>query len=328
MKRRNFIHSIGLPSLFSAIGLKSLAFPGESQSIAGTMINTEPIVISTWKHGLAANEEAIKSLHAGHNALDAVETGVMVSESDPTVSSVGLGGLPDQDGKVTLDACIMDHLGKCGGVAFLEHIKNPISVARLVMEKTDHVLLAGEGALQFALANGFSKEQLLTEASVARWKKWAAEKKDDRLKIDNANHDTIAMLAQDKNGNLSGACTTSGLAWKLHGRVGDSPIIGAGLYVDNQHGAAGATGRGEAVIKMAGSFLVVEFMRHGKSPILACRMACERIIEQQPDHKDFQVGFIALNKAGEFGAYALHEKFEYAVASTEKNELCDSEYVE
>ncbi|HIB84480.1 MAG TPA: glycosylasparaginase, partial [Chromatiaceae bacterium] len=292
------------------------------------VINKNPIVISTWKHGMAANEVAIKALQSEETALDAVEAGVMVSESDPQVTSVGYGGLPDRNGNVTLDACIMDHLGNCGGVAFLQHIKNPVAVARLVMEKTDHVLLAGEGALRFALANGFEQEELLTETSVIRWKKWVAEKKDDQLKIDNANHDTIGMLGQDQHGNLSGACTTSGLAWKVYGRIGDSPIIGAGLYVDNEYGAASATGKGEAVIKMAGSFLVVEFMRQGKSPKLACRLACERIIEQQPGHKDFQVGFIALNKAGETGAYALHKDFQYAKATSQSNSLFDSEYLE
>jgi L-asparaginase/N4-(beta-N-acetylglucosaminyl)-L-asparaginase len=283
----------------------------------------KPIVISTWKHGLPANEAAWKILTKNGRSLDAVEAGVMVPESDPNERTVGLGGLPDRDGKVTLDACIMDEKGNCGAVASLENIKNPVAVARMVMEKTPHVMLVGKGALDFALANGFKKENLLTPASEKDWKEWLKISKYKPI-INIENHDTIGMLALDRAGNLSGACTTSGLAYKMHGRVGDSPIIGAGLFVDNEVGAAAATGLGEAVIKVVGSFLVVEMMRQGKSPEQACKMAVERVMKKHLNYKDLQVGFIALNKNGEFGGYSIHKGFDFAVYSENKNRMIDS----
>jgi len=286
---------------------------------------TKPIVIATWKHGQEANEDAWKILSRGGRALDAVEKGVMNTESDFSNLSVGLGGLPDRDGHVTLDACIMDEFSNCGAVAFLEHIKHPVSVARLVMEKTPHVMLVGEGALKFALDNDFTKEKFdRTPESDKAWKTWL--KKSEYTPASNFdNHDTIGMVAMDVNGNLSGACTTSGMAYKLHGRVGDSPIIGAGLYVDNEVGAATATGTGEEVIRICGTHLVVELMRQGKSPEDACREAVERIVKKQPKKsKELQVGFIAINKNGEHGAYCLQQGFNYAVYSEKiKNELID-----
>lgn len=275
---------------------------------------TEPMVVSTWKHGLAANAAAWKVLDAGGRALDAVEQGVRDSEADPQVTSVGYGGLPDRDGSVTLDACIMDEQGRCGAVACLTHIKHPISVARRVMEKTPHVMLVGEGALQFALSQGFTKENLLTDEARRAWEKWKASKKQEfKPKVNVENHDTIGMLAIDSQGNLSGACTTSGLAFKLPGRVGDSPIIGAGLYVDNQVGAATATGLGEAVLRAVGSFLVVELMRQGHAPQEACRLATERVIQKTPGWRELQVGFIALDKSGRWGGYCIQPGFDYAV---------------
>ncbi|HYG17600.1 MAG TPA: N(4)-(beta-N-acetylglucosaminyl)-L-asparaginase, partial [Ohtaekwangia sp.] len=219
-----------------------------------------PIVLSTWDFGLQANVEAWKILSAGGRALDAVEAGARVPEADPKETSVGLGGLPDRDGNVTLDACIMDEHGNCGSVAYLQHIVHPISVARLVMEKTPHVMLAGEGALKFALANGFKKEKLLTAESEKAWKIWL-KKGEYKPVVNIENHDTIGIIALDAKGNLSGACTTSGMAYKMHGRIGDSPVIGAGLYVDNEVGAATATGMGEEVIRIVGCHLVVELMR-------------------------------------------------------------------
>jgi N4-(beta-N-acetylglucosaminyl)-L-asparaginase len=282
---------------------------------------SSPVVVSTWPHGLAANEAAWKILAAGGRALDAVEQGARVVELDPAVNNVGYGGLPDCEGEVTLDACIMDECGNCGAVACLRHIKNPVSVARLVMEKSPHVLLVGEGAEQFALAQGFKKENLLTPKARAAWQKWRRENRRLAEKIDAKNHDTIGLLALDRRGNLAGACTTSGTAWKHPGRVGDSPIIGAGLFVDNDIGAASATGRGEAVLKIAGSMVVVEAMRRGLGPLEACRAAVRRIMEKQPDHPSFQVGFIALNKKGEFGACSLQPGFEYAVCARGKNKL-------
>ncbi len=280
----------------------------------------KPLIISTWKHGFSANEAAWETLINGGSGIDAVESGVMVSEGDPNERSVGYGGLPDREGKVTLDACIMDHNSNCGSVSFLQGIKHPIAVARKVMEDTPHVMLTGEGALKFALSKGFKEENLLTPESEKDWKKWL-EKSNYEPIINIENHDTISMLALDENGNLSGACTTSGAAWKMHGRVGDSPIIGAGLFLDNAVGAAAATGLGEAVIRTAGSAMVVEQMRMGKSPAEACKTIVERIYNIHKDHKDMaylQVGFIAINKQGQYGGYSLRSGFDFAVCDNTK----------
>jgi len=293
----------------------------------GGLLKNNPIVISTWAPNVKANAEAWKILGANGRALDAVESGVQIPEADPNDQSVGYGGLPDRDGKVTLDASIMDEFGNCGAVAFLENIVHPIKVARLVMEKTPHVFLVGEGALQFALENGFKQENLLTPQSEKAWKEWLKTSKYDPMTIPKLlekqnqpgqqnNHDTIGMLALDATGNLSGACTTSGMAYKLRGRVGDSPIVGAGLFVDNEIGAATSTGVGEEVIRICGSHTVVEMMRHGYSPEEACKKTCERIIKKRGEKaKDVQVGFIALNNKGEFGGYAIQKGFTYAVQS-------------
>jgi N4-(beta-N-acetylglucosaminyl)-L-asparaginase len=246
----------------------------------------------------------------------------MVPEADPDDMSVGYGGLPDRDGIVTLDACMMDHQGNIGAVMGLENIIHASSVARLVMEKTPHVQLVGDGALQFALEQGFKKENLLTDKSVAAWKEWLKTSQynpmttvEEIQKSIEKNHDTIGMLALDHQGNLSGACTTSGMAYKLHGRVGDSPIIGAGLYVDNEIGAATATGVGEEVVRICGSHTIVEAMRYGKSPEDACRLAVERLIKMKGESycKKVQIGFIAINKKGETGCYSLLPKFTMAV---------------
>ncbi|WP_293914985.1 MULTISPECIES: N(4)-(beta-N-acetylglucosaminyl)-L-asparaginase [unclassified Sphingobacterium] len=295
----------------------------------------KPIVISTWDFGIAANQAAWEVLSKKGKAIDAVEQGVRVPEADLKNMTVGKGGYPDRDGNVTLDACIMDSEGNCGSVAALEHIAHPISVARLVMEKTPHVMLVGEGALQFALEQGLEKENLLTPEGEKAWKEWLKEKKykpvmnienkgfaAERLPGNQYNHDTIGMLALDSDGNLAGACTTSGMAFKMHGRVGDSPIIGAGLYVDNEIGGATSTGVGEEVIRTVGSFLVVELMRQGYSPEAACKEAVERIIKKKPQTaKEIQVGFLALNKKGEYGSYALQNGFSYAVCTEEKQDL-------
>jgi len=276
---------------------------------------SRPIVVSTWDFGIAANKEAWEILSANGRSLDAVEKGVQVPEGDPKEISVGLGGLPDRDRKVTLDACIMDENANCGAVACLEHIVHPISVARKVMEGTPHVMLVGEGALQFALEKGFIKEDLLTKASKAAWKEWLKTSKYKPI-ANIENHDTIGMVAMDAHGNIAGGCTTSGMAYKMRGRVGDSPIIGAGLYVDNEIGAATSTGVGEEVIRIVGSHLVVELMRQGNTPQEACEMAVKRIVKNQPENaSQIQVGFLAINKRGEYGAYALQKGFTYAVHS-------------
>lgn len=278
---------------------------------------SKPIVVSTWDFGIPSNAEAWKILSTNGRALDAIEKGVQVPEGDPKETSVGWGGLPDREGNVTLDACIMDEHANCGAVVCLEHIVHPISVARKVMEGTPHVMLAGDGALQFALANGFKKEKLLTKESEAAWKEWLKTSKYKPI-ANIENHDTIGMVAMDSNNNLSGGCTTSGMAYKMRGRVGDSPIIGAGLFVDNEIGAATSTGVGEEVIRIVGSHLVVELMRQGNSPQVACELAVKRIVKNQPEKsKEIQVGFLAINKNGEHGAYALQAGFTYAVYSLE-----------
>ncbi len=298
-----------------------------TEIVAAARVVTKPVVLSTWNFGLQANAEAWKILSKEGRALDAVEAGAKVPERDASETSVGLGGLPDRDGHVTLDACIMDENGRCGSVACLEHIVHAISVARLVMEKTPHVMLVGEGALQFALANGFKKQNLLTKASEKAWKEWAKNSEYKPI-INVENHDTIGIIALDTQGNLSGACTTSGLAYKMRGRVGDSPIIGAGLYVDNEIGAATATGVGEEVIRIVGCHLVVELMRQGNSPEQACKLAVERIVKKNPEKaREVQVGFLALNKNGESGAYCLQKGFNYAKHDSTGNVLIDSKYM-
>lgn len=281
-----------------------------------------PVVISTWNHGVAANDVAMQVIGKGGKAIDAVEAGVKVTEADPDNLSVGYGGLPDRDGNVTLDACIMDEQGNAGSVSFLQHIKHPISVARKVMDETPHVMLSGAGALRFALDQGFKKENLLTEKAKKAWEEW--KKKSQYKPIVNIeNHDTIGLLAIDKKGDISGACTTSGLAYKMHGRVGDSPVIGAGMFVDNEVGGACATGLGEAVLKTLGAFLIVELMRQGRTPQEACEEGVRRIVKNQ-NYKDFQIGYLAINKKGEHGAYSIQPGFNYALHQADKNELIDA----
>lgn len=321
--RRKFLKTSALASAALLVNACSTDKPK-----ANTKVN-KPIVLSTWRFGIEANQAAWAILSKNGKALDAVEAGVMVPEGDPKERSVGYGGRPDRDGRITLDACIMDELSNIGSVAGLEFIKHPISVARAVMEKTPHVMLVGDGALQFALSQGFKKENLMVEESEKEWKEWL--KKYEYKPIANIeNHDTIGMIALDSDGNLSGACTTSGMAFKMHGRVGDSPIIGAGLYVDNEIGAATATGHGEEVIRIAGCHLVVELMRQGKTPQQACEEAVARVVKlmdlRKKDLKDIQVGFIALNKNGETGSYCVQSGFNYAVYDASGNRLIDAGY--
>jgi N4-(beta-N-acetylglucosaminyl)-L-asparaginase len=311
--RRSFLAktTIGIAGL----GLSKLASPFSFMAN-----NRIPVVISTWKHGIPANEVAWEILASGGYALDAVEAGVRVAEADPDVMTVGYGGFPDASGKVTLDASIMDEKGNAGSVSYLRCIKHPVSVARMVMEKTPHVMLSGKGALKFALDNGFKKEKLLTPEMRKRWRTWKSEDREFSTKINiedqlHENHDTLSMLAIDRDGRLCGACTTSGMAYKMHGRVGDSPIIGAGLFIDGEVGGAAATGTGELVMKTLGSFLVVEFMRNGMSPGEACDEALVRIVKKIPDYHQHQIGFIALNNSGETGAASLQPGFHYALKS-------------
>jgi isoaspartyl peptidase/L-asparaginase-like protein (Ntn-hydrolase superfamily) len=317
MDRRKFIVQGSVASaaliLDSKIGVSQQLFndPGK--------VNY-PLVLSTWDFGATANDAAWKLLSSGRRALDAVEEGIKVIEADADNMSVGIGGLPDRDGIVTLDACVMDENGRAGSVTFLRDIVHPISVARLVMEKTPHVMLSGDGALQFALENGFTRQNLLTDKAKKAWEEWKIKSHYQPV-INIENHDTVGLLAMDKDGNLSGGCSTSGLAFKMHGRVGDSPIIGAGLFVDNEVGAAVATGLGELVMRTLSSFLVVDLMRSGATPIQACQEAIQRIVKKNPDFKDFQVAVIAVNKAGQTGAYALQTGFRYAFRDANINEV-------
>ena len=329
--RRNFLRASLAGAAFAAARSRAQA----AQDASGTSAAKHAArVVSTWDFGVPANQAAWAVLAAGGRALDAVEAGVKIPEADLANHTVGRAGYPDRDGHVSLDASIMDGDGSCGAVAALEHIAHPISVARAVMEKTPHVLLVGAGALQFALEQGFKNEELLTPESRKAWQEWLktqhyapvvnAETKTYGKKAPlpggKDNHDTIGMLALDAHGHLAGACTTSGMAWKLRGRVGDSPIVGAGLYVDDAVGAATSTGVGEEVIRNAGSFLVVELMRQGRTPQEACHEACRRVAQKRKSKDDFQVGFLAINRAGDVGAWSLQPGFSYAVCDAAKQD--------
>ncbi|MCP4977646.1 MAG: N(4)-(beta-N-acetylglucosaminyl)-L-asparaginase [Maribacter sp.] len=318
MRRRKFLKNsstitaglISAPILASCQETKSVEPTASKESIG-----IKPIAICTWNFQ-NATAKAWEVLKDGGRSLDAVEQGVMIEEADVNNQTVGKGGRPDRNGNVTLDACIMDKDGNCGAVLCMQNIAHPVSVARKVMEDTPHVMLAGKGAEQFAYEKGFEKVDLLTEKSKQEWLEW---KKTSQYKpiINIENHDTIGMLAIDKFGDISGACTTSGMAYKYGGRVGDSPIIGAGLFIDNEVGGATATGVGEEVVRTVGSFLIVELMRQGKSPQEACEEGVKRIIAKNKDNTDFQIGFIAINKKGETGSYCIQPGFTFRQYSKE-----------
>lgn len=332
MNRKSFLR-------LGSFGLASLAFR------QGPAAVKKPVVVSTWDSGKAVNAQAWTVLSGGGSALDAVEKGARSIE-DLIDCCVGLGGYPDRDGIVTLDACIMDHLANCGAVAGLEQIKHPVSVARMVMEKTPHVMLVGQGAQQFALQNGFAKEPATLSPSAEKaYRDWLKKSEyKPVINIENRkengpfapaffddgspNHDTMGLVALDSANNLSGAVTTSGMAFKVHGRVGDSPVIGAGLFVDNEVGAATSSGVGEEVIRICGTHLVVEYMRNGYSPEKACRKAVERIVKRDPAKAaTLQVGFLALNKKGEYGAYAIQKGFVFSVKSETEEAIIPSKYL-
>lgn len=323
MKRRSFF-KFGL-----AAGAISLIRPTQGATLLGQTFEGKangPVVISTWVHGLEANKAAWEVLSKGGKAIDAVEKGVRVTENDLTNRSVGIGGRPDRDGHVTLDACIMDEHSRCGSVAFLEGIKHPVSVARAIMEKTQHVMLVGEGAHKFAVENGFETAKTPLPEVKKEWQEWKKENKElfKKPEINHENHDTIGMIAMDANGDFSGACTTSGWAYKLHGRVGDSPIIGAGLFIDNEVGAATATGLGEAIIRIAGSHTVVELMRQGFSPLEACKEAVNRIIKKHKDLTGLQCCFLAIDKQGNVGGYSVYNGFNYALHTNTEEKMVDT----
>ncbi len=319
--RRKFLQQTLLGSL--AVGNADFLF-NQADWSEKTDKNAFPAVISTWAPNIKANVAAWQVLSAGGYALDAVEAGVRVPEADPNDTSVGYGGFPDRDGHVTLDACIMDEKGMAGCVTFLEHIMHAVSVARRVMEKTPHVILSGEGALQFALSQGFVKENLLTEKAKKALEEWRVESKYKPI-INIERHDTIGMLALDTQRRLCGACSTSGAAFKMHGRVGDSPVIGAGLFVDNEVGASVCTGLGELVLRTLGSFLVVEEMRRGAHPQKAVETAVKRIVKKYPaQSEEAQVAFVALDRKGRHGAYSIHPGFNYALYQQGQNRVIEA----
>lgn len=311
MNRRKFLKnsSLSTAGLTTAPLLASCKMETKNEVVSNNVPAVKPIVVCTWNFE-NASAKAWEVLDADGSSLDAVEQGVRIEESDVTNETVGIGGRPDRDGKVTLDACIMDKDGNCGSVVYLQNIAHPISVARKVMEETPHIILAGKGAEQFAYEQSFEKTDLLTNSTRKQYEEWLKTSKYETT-INIENHDTIGMLAIDKNGDISGACTTSGMAYKVAGRVGDSPIIGAGLFVDNEVGGATATGVGEEVIRTVGSFLIVELMRQGKNPQEACEEGVRRIMKKNEGRKDFQIGFLAINKNGETGAYCVHQGFTY-----------------
>jgi N4-(beta-N-acetylglucosaminyl)-L-asparaginase len=332
MDRRDFlgISLIGVPL---ALNSKAVA---QKQRLASTLRVKTPVVVSTWDSGITANNGAWPILSKGGRALDAVEAAGRASENEPSCC-VGLAAWPDRDGKVTLDSCIMDGNGDCGAVSFLERIRHPVSVARKVMETTPHVLLSGEGAQMFAVANGFPLEDgNLSPDAEKEWKKWLEKSKyQPAINIENRkpaiaiatpyffdddspNHDTMGTVAMEANGKLAGMVTTSGMAFKIRGRVGDSPIIGAGLFVDNEVGAATSSGVGEEVIRICGTHTVIEQMRFGKTPEQACREAVRRVVKRNPTKaKELQVGFLALSKTGEIGAFAVQKGFTFTVTNSE-----------
>lgn len=311
MQRRKFLKNSSLTTagLLSVPVLASCKDENKTSETVPPIQAVKPIAVCTWNFG-NATAKAWEVLNSGGSALDAVEQGVMIEEADVTNETVGKGGRPDRDGNVTLDACIMDKDGNCGSVVCMQNIAHPVSVARKVMEETPHIILAGKGAEKFAYEQGFKKEDLLTESTRKQYQEWLKTSKYETT-INIENHDTIGMLAIDANGDIAGACTTSGMAYKVAGRVGDSPIIGAGLYVDNEVGGATATGVGEEVIRTVGSFLIVELMRQGMSPQEACEVGVKRIMKKNEGRKDFQIGFLAINKNGETGGYCVHPGFTY-----------------
>lgn len=333
MDRRSFVKKGALG--IAAAGLVHPLLAGESDVKSRTesdekkfVATFKPVMISTWSHGMAANKAGWEVLSKGGSSLDAVEAGARQTESDVTNRSVGIGGMPDREGHVTLDACIMDWESNCGSVGYLEGIAHPISVARHIMENTPHVMLVGAGAKKYAMQHKFERIKTPLPEVKKAWQQWKKEQAAIAKKpeINHENHDTIGLLAMDRNGRISGACTTSGWAYKLPGRLGDSPIIGAGLFIDQEVGGAVATGLGESIIKIAGSHTVVELMRNGFSPEEACREAVNRLISKHKDMTGLQCGFIAINTEGKVGGYSVFNGFNYALRTDQEEQLVDAPF--
>lgn len=319
------------------------------------MSSTAPFLLTTWSFGPVGNDAAYPILARGGDALDAVVHAASVIESDPTIDSVGVGGLPDYDGEVSLDACVMTDPNRAGAVAFIRHYPNPAAIARRVMEKTIHITLAGDGAEEFAAREGFARATLLTPEARRVWEQWRADPDGiDRDKYKGwlpprnveelrpvirapgavaagparaapgaGSHDTVGILALDARGRLAGACSTSGMAFKVPGRVGDSPIIGQGLYVDQRAGAATATGTGELITGVCGSFLIVEQMRRGASPLDAILEALGRIRDRFALREEHQVAFLAVNPKGEWASAALRPGFHHTFTDSKGSRVED-----
>lgn len=345
--RRDFMKTVTLFSMGSAF-LSQKSF---SATHLGFSDPAKGIVVSS-ANGLHAIEKASQLIQSGSDALDAVIAAVNIVEDDPNDMSVGLGGLPNADGVVELDASVMHGPShRAGAVGALQNIKNPSLVAKMVMDRTDHIFLVGEGALKFAKMHGFKEENLLTDKLREEWVRWketlsneddylpphTIEDKDigEGIKKALQTYGTINCLGLDLQGNLSGVTTTSGLSYKIPGRVGDSPIIGAGLYVDNEIGAAGSTGRGEANIANCSSVMIVEYMKRGESPEEACLMACKRIVEHTKEKRlldedgrpKFDVKFYALNKKGEYGGASIWSKGMFAINEGQTSKLLPLAYL-
>jgi L-asparaginase/N4-(beta-N-acetylglucosaminyl)-L-asparaginase len=309
LERRDFLRAGTLAWAGLSLACERRNAPGEAAL---------PVVISTWTFGRAANEETVRRLEGGAAVLDAVQHGVMQIEADPDETSVGIGGYPNREGVVELDAALMDGgTLDAGSVAALRNIKHPVAVARKVMDETPHVLLVGDGARRFALQHGFEEENLLTDKARKAWE-------NHRTDGSQPSHDTIGMVALADDGRMAGACTTSGLAWKLPGRVGDSPLIGHGMYCDDQAGGAAATGVGEEVIKVCGSYQIVEFMRQGLEPQDAVRRVLQRILRRKRSGEVPQVGFVALRADGLVGFASTRLGFRAAVSRGGRHEVLDA----
>ncbi|WP_438962474.1 isoaspartyl peptidase/L-asparaginase family protein [Nonlabens sp.] len=330
MNRRSFIKNAsytgaGIAAAATGISCNSGASHPDQEQVKEISVKNnknKPIAICTWGF-TKANETAGKALDSGMNALDAAIKACAVEEENIKNTTVGKGGAPDREGNVTLDACVMDSNGDCGAVVCVENITNVAALARVVMEKTPHVMLAATGAEELAYKHGFQREDLLTESSKKSYQEWLKTSEYKPI-INIENHDTIGVLCMDKNGDIAGACTTSGLSYKMKGRIGDSPIIGSGLFIDNEIGGAAATGMGEEIMKTVGSFLIVELMRQGKSPQEACEAAVKRIVAKNPNHTNFQVAYIAMNKAGETGSYCIHPGFAMMEYKNEHNKRIET----
>lgn len=317
--RRDFIKSVAGAATLSAADFD-----------AATASDSGPVFLATWPHGKPAVDRAAEVFHAGGSLLDAVEKGINVTEDDPKITSVGYGGLPNEDGTVELDAAIMDGTRhRAGAVCAIHSIKNPISVARQVIEKTRHTTLAGEGAYQFALKEGFTPMQLLTPASLQKWLDWRNTPNHEQYWISSANHDTIGFVATDSKGHMVSGCSTSGSAWKIHGRVGDSPLVGCGVYADDNVGGASATGDGDIMTNYCTSVSIVHNMARGASPQDACTDLLKHMAESDPKNREAFICVIAMDNRGRIGAASMNSanptpKFQYALWQNGESRLLEA----